>query len=64
MTFREHSFFYGEKKDSKSLSIAILVALTEDDIDIIRQRDLFFHVLSFFCSFLFLLGTHVKGVLM
>ena len=42
MTFREHSFFYGEKKDSKSLSIAILVALTEDDIDIIRQRDLFF----------------------
>ena len=42
MTFREHSFFYGEKKDSKSLSIAILVALTEDDIDIICQRDPFF----------------------
>ena len=38
MTFLGHSFFHGEKKDSKSVSIAIFGALTEEDINIIRQR--------------------------
>ena len=39
MTFREHSFFFMEReKDSKSVSIASFAALTEDYIDIIRQR--------------------------
>ena len=30
--------FHGEKKDSKSASIPIFGAFTEEDIDIIRQR--------------------------
>ena len=39
MIFLGHSFlFYGEKKDSKSASILIFGALTEEDIDIIRQQ--------------------------
>ena len=32
-------FFHGEKKDSKSVSVAIFGALIEEDIDTIRQRD-------------------------
>ena len=31
-------FFHGEKKNSESVSIAVFGALTEEDIDIIRQR--------------------------
>ena len=40
MNFRGNSFFSMEgKKGSKNLSIAIFGALTEEDIDIIHQRD-------------------------
>ena len=46
------------------MSIAIFGALTEEDINInIRQRGfnivqhVFFHALSFFCSFLFFIGN-------
>ena len=66
------TFFFSswrKKADSKSVNIASFAALTEEDIDIIRQRGLILfsmsfslHVLSFFCFFLFFIrNTRDRG---